>query len=87
MNPPYGREIGDWIQKAWDEKQNGVTTVCLVPARTDTKWWSIFWDHDIHRVRDPSDEVRFVKGRIRFDGAPAAAPFPSAIIVLRGDYS
>jgi site-specific DNA-methyltransferase (adenine-specific) len=85
MNPPYGREIVQWIQKAWDEKRLGVTTVCLVPARTDTKWWSIFWDHERHHTRSPHDEVRFVKGRIRFEGAPASAPFPSAIIVMRGE--
>jgi site-specific DNA-methyltransferase (adenine-specific) len=85
MNPPYGREIVQWIQKAWDEKANGVTTVCLVPARTDTQWWSIFWDHENHVPRDWEDEVRFVKGRIRFEGAPASAPFPSAIIVMRGE--
>ena len=83
MNPPYGREIGTWIQKAYDAKQQGLTTVCLVPARTDTQWWSIFWDHDQHTVRTFGDEVRFVKGRIKFEGAPASAPFPSAIIVLR----
>jgi len=85
MNPPYGRYITEkWVQKAWDEKQKGVTTVCLLPARTETLWWAIFWDHDKHRPRDPHDEVRFVKGRITFEGAGAPAPFPSAVIVLRG---
>ncbi len=85
MNPPYGRiELPKWIQKAWDEKQEGVTTVCLVPSRTDTRWWAIFWDHENHRPRDPRDEVRFIKGRIKFIGAENAAPFPSAIVVLRG---
>jgi phage N-6-adenine-methyltransferase len=84
MNPPYGRELKQWIAKAYCSKVIGVTTVCLVPARTDTKWWSIFWDHDLHEMRDLRDEVRFVKGRIRFEGAPASAPFPSAVIVLRG---
>lgn len=84
MNPPYGRELTQWIQKAWDEKQKDVTTVCLVPSRTDTKWWSIFWDHENHCTRDPQDEVRFIKGRIKFEGAKHSAPFPSAIIVLRG---
>ena len=84
MNPPYGRELGKWIQKAWDEKQSRTTTVCLVPARPDTKWWAIFWDHERHHTRSPHDEVRFIKGRIKFEGAKHAAPFPSAIVVLRG---
>ena len=40
MNPPYGRDIGKWIAKAYAEaRHNGSTIVCLVPARTDTKWW------------------------------------------------
>lgn len=93
-NPPYGREIGKWVQKAWDEKRRGVTTVMLVPARTDTRWWGIFWNHTLHRTRDPRDEVRFVQGRIKFLGIDEetetcvtrtpVAPFPSAIVVLRG---
>lgn len=39
MNPPYGREIGAWMRKAWESAQTGATVVCLVPARTDTNWW------------------------------------------------
>src|SRR3990167_10382521 len=37
MNPPYGREIGKWVKKA-SEARGGVV-VCLLPARTDTKWF------------------------------------------------
>jgi phage N-6-adenine-methyltransferase len=39
MNPPYGRTIGQWMKKAYDSAQEGATVVCLVPSRTDTKWW------------------------------------------------
>ena len=39
MNPPYGREIGKWIKKAYESSINGATVVCLIPARTDTAWW------------------------------------------------
>lgn len=39
MNPPYGREIGEWVEKA--SKTVGLV-VCLVPARTDTRWWQQF---------------------------------------------
>ena len=84
MNPPYGRKVVQWVQKAYDEKQNGVTTVCLLPARTDTRWWGIFYDHVNWRTWDPRDEIRLLKGRIKFVGAPASAPFPSAVVVLRG---
>lgn len=76
MNPPYGREIGTWVAKAAHEANKGATVVCLLPARTDTKWW--------HRYVIPHAEVRFVKGRLKFGGAKNAAPFPSAIVIFRG---
>ena len=38
MNPPYGREISDWMKKAYQSSRKGATVVCLVPARTDTRW-------------------------------------------------
>jgi phage N-6-adenine-methyltransferase len=74
MNPPYGRDIGRWMRKAWHEHQRGVTVVCLVPARTDTAWW-----HD-YAARG---EVRFLRGRVRFVGARHSAPFPSAVVIFR----
>lgn len=74
MNPPYGREIGKWVRKARLSAKAGALVVCLVPARTDTKWW-----HD-HVTR--ASEVRFVRGRLRFGNATASAPFPSAIVVF-----
>ena len=73
MNPPYGSEIGAWMEKAYRESLCGATVVCLVPARTDTKWFHLW-------VLDKA-EIRFIKGRIRFVGAPARAPFPSIIVV------
>ncbi len=74
MNPPYGREIGKWMEKAHQESQLGAMVVCLVPARTDTGWW--------HR-HSMCGEIRFLKGRIKFVGAKHCAPFPSAIIIFR----
>jgi site-specific DNA-methyltransferase (adenine-specific) len=74
MNPPYGAEIPKWMAKAWGESQRGATVVCLVPARTDTRWW--------HEYAEKG-ERRFVKGRIRFVGARFTAPFPCAIVVFR----
>lgn len=55
--------------------QSGATVVCLVPARTDTGWW-----HD-YAMRG---EVRFVRGRLRFNGLNCNAPFPSAVVIFRG---
>lgn len=75
-NPPYGRQIGKWVEKAYHESQNGTTVVMLLPARTDTKWF-----HDyIYRKA----EVRFVRGRIKFGEAKNSAPFPSMIVVFGG---
>jgi phage N-6-adenine-methyltransferase len=74
MNPPYGREIGRWMQKAYESSLAGATVVCLVPSRTDTSW---FQDHAM------KGEVRFVRGRLKFGGHSNAAPFPSAIVIFR----
>lgn len=74
MNPPYGREIGAWMEKAWNESRRGVLVVCLVPARTDTKWW--------HDFAMKAREIRLVRGRLRFGEATAGAPFPSAVVIF-----
>lgn len=73
MNPPYGRRIKDWMKKAYESSLEGATVVCLVPSRTDTKWW-----HDYAM----KGEVSFIKGRVKFVGAEHVAPFPSAIVVF-----
>ena len=31
-NPPYGREIGKWVCKAYEEAQAGTSIVLLIPA-------------------------------------------------------
>lgn len=73
MNPPYGREIGRWMRKAYESSLAGATVVCLVPARTDTAW---FQDYAM------KGEVRFVRGRLKFGGHSNAAPFPSAVVIF-----
>ncbi len=74
MNPPYGSEIGRWVAKAYASSLQGATVVCLVAARTDTRWWHEF------AMRA---EIRFVQGRLRFGKREGTAPFPSAILVFR----
>jgi phage N-6-adenine-methyltransferase len=77
MNPPYGREIGAWVRKAWEAVESGAAelVVCLVPARVDTKWWHTY---------AARGEFEFLPGRLRFGGAENGAPFPSAVVVFRG---
>jgi site-specific DNA-methyltransferase (adenine-specific) len=76
-NPPYGRVIGNWTAKAKAEAAKGKTVVMLIPSRTDTKWW--------HDDIMQATEIRFVKGRLKFGGVKNPAPFPSAVIVFRGN--
>ena len=75
MNPPYGRQIGLWTKKGKQEAALGKTVVMLIPSRTDTKWW--------HEDIMQADEIRFVKGRLKFGGVTKPAPFPSAIVIWR----
>ena len=74
MNPPYGREIGRWIKKAYESAVNGTVVVCLVPARTDTKWW-----HDYAM----KGKIIFIRGRLKFGNAKNSAPFPSALVIFK----
>ena len=80
-NPPYGREVGKWVRKAYEEAQRGATVVLLIPARTDTTY---FHDYIYGRA-----EIRFVRGRLRFTDeegkAYAAAPFPSMVVIYNGN--
>lgn len=75
-NPPYGKDIGLWFAKAREEAARGCLVVVLAHARTDTCWWH-------GHVQGIADEVRFVKGRLKFKGGKSSAPFPSAVIVYR----
>jgi hypothetical protein len=75
-NPPYGREIGKWLLKGYLEwYENNKIVVFLIPSRTDTKWW-----HDI--VMKATD-IRFIKGRLKFDEYKNSAPFPSAVVIFK----
>jgi len=74
VNPPYGREIGKWCKKAYEEHLKGCKVVMLIPSRTDTKWW--------HDYIMKAKEIRFIKGRLKFDDYVNSAPFPSAIVVF-----
>jgi len=80
LNPPYGREISQWTAKAAEERARVEHIILLLPARTDTAWW-----HD-HIIPNAS-EIRFLRGRVKFllDGeSRMSAPFPSAVVVMRG---
>ena len=74
-NPPYGRAIAAWVRKCYEESRKPDTlVVMLIPARTDTAY---FHDYIYHKAR----EVRFIRGRLRFNDA-GPAPFPSMIVIF-----
>ena len=70
-NPPYGRGVERWLAKAREAE----LAVFLLPARTDTKWW--------HEHAMKADEIRFLRGRLRFGNAENVAPFPSVVLVYK----
>lgn len=81
-NPPYGREIKQWVKKCHDECKHA-TIVMLIPSRTDTIY---FHDYIYNKA-----EIRFIKGRLKFVKAEnkdehikfSPAPFPSMVVVFR----
>lgn len=74
-NPPYGRQFGKWVKKAYDTAYvDGNLVVMLLPARTDTSW---FHDYIYHKA-----EIRFLRGRLKFGNSKNSAPFPSMIIIF-----
>jgi len=75
-NPPYGKEIGKWVEKCYLESQKPNTMcVMLIPARTDTKWF--------HEFIYNKAETRFLKGRLKFGNSTNSAPFPSMIVIFK----
>lgn len=72
LNPPYGRGVGRWVEKAYREAKAGKTVGVLIFARTDTRWW--------HDFVMKSLVVYLIRGRLKFvagDGSasnPATAP-------------
>lgn len=73
-NPPYGRELPKWVEKAYNESLKPNTkVVMLIPARTDTTY---FHKYIYHKA-----EIRFIKGRLHFNDSKQGAPFPSMIVI------
>lgn len=76
MNPPYGRNVEEWLHKADLSALYGrAVVVCLLPSRTDTQWW--------HNHVMSADSIYFIRGRLTFEGAKNTAPFPSVVVVFK----
>jgi transcriptional regulator with XRE-family HTH domain len=74
VNPPYGRQLALWIAKCREEVEAGRAdlVICLVPARTDTRWWHV---HIAGRA-----DIGLLKGRLAFGDGTQPAPFASALV-------
>lgn len=75
-NPPYS-ELAQWLKKGYQEYQKGKTVVFLIPARTDTIAW--------HDYCMKAQEIRFIKGRLKFGDAKNSAPFPSCVVIFKAE--
>lgn len=75
-NPPYGRkETGLWVKKCYEESKKPNTKVVMsIPSRTDTKWF--------HEYIYQKAEIRFIKGRLKFNDGKESAPFPSMVVIF-----
>lgn len=76
-NPPYGRQVGKWVEKAYKEAQKGATVVMLIASRTDTTYF--------HDYIYKKHEVRFLRGRLYFGDGAGRAPFPSMVVIMRAE--
>lgn len=77
VNPPYGRNLIQWVQKCYIESHKpGTTVVMLIPARTDTRYFHEY-------IYGKAKEIRFLRGRLKFSGAENGAPFPSMLVVYK----
>ena len=72
LNPPYGRGVGKWVKKCYEESLEGTLVVALLPSSTGTSW---FQDYILGKA-----DIEFLRGRIRFVGAPNVAPFDSMVV-------
>jgi phage N-6-adenine-methyltransferase len=74
INPPYSNTYA-WVSKAYHEAFSGTTSVLLVPARMDSKWFHEF-------CLDPivCKSLTFIRSRLKFGDSKNSAPFPSMII-------
>ena len=77
VNPPYS-QLKEWCKKGYEESLKDKLVVMLIPSRTDTAAW--------HDYCMKADEIRFIRGRLKFGGSKNSAPFPSAIIIFLGKY-
>lgn len=74
MNPPFCKDLNKWVKKACgDAEQFGGTKVCLIPVRSNTKWWAEV---------SMKAEIRFINGEVNFNDAERGLWLPMCIIIF-----
>lgn len=68
LNPPYGRHIKQWIDRAMSDPVDEI--ILLIPVRTESRWFQALWAHTIC----------FIRGRLHFCNSKHSAPFASALV-------
>lgn len=69
VNPPYSQKLKEqFVLKAIEESKKGKVCVMLLPVSTSTK---LFHDH----IQPNANEIRFVKGRVKFIGVNAKGEY------------
>lgn len=58
-NPPYGRDIEQWLDKFIEQAGLGVQIIALLPARVETRWW-------FEKVVEQKCDIFFLVGRVPF---------------------
>lgn len=86
INPPYSRKLKEaFVKKGIDEYKKGKTCVFLLPVSTSTKLF-----HE--QILPEKPEIRFIKGRIAFEGYNTKGEFTSKnkgmhdsmVVIFRG---
>jgi site-specific DNA-methyltransferase (adenine-specific) len=74
MNPPFTRNLNKWVRKAQEDADKfGGTKVCLIPVRSNTKWWG--------EVIEKA-EIRFILGEVNFNDEPRGLWLPMCILIF-----
>lgn len=74
MNPPFGKNLKKWVEKAYKESQKGIVVVCLLPVRSNTNWWHEYC---------MKGEIRFLRGEIKFNNMKRGLWLPFAIVIFK----
>jgi phage N-6-adenine-methyltransferase len=73
LNPPYGKDITDWVRKA---ARTNRRIVGFLPGRTNAPWWH---DHVMQAI-----ELRFVRRKVSFangEGCKGVPPWGAVVAI------